>query len=31
MQQKEAPEILKTKGITEETVRAISSFKDEPE
>src|SRR3712207_9471298 len=31
MQQKEAPEILKSKGITEETVRAISSFKDEPE
>jgi Fe-S cluster assembly scaffold protein SufB len=31
MQQKEAPEILKSKGITEETVRALSSFKDEPE
>ncbi len=31
MQQKEAPEILKSKGVTEETVRALSSFKDEPE
>ena len=31
MQQKEAPEILKSKGITEETVRALSSFKEEPE
>jgi Fe-S cluster assembly protein SufD len=31
MQQKEAPEVLKSKGITEETVRALSSFKEEPE
>src|SRR5919107_4405891 len=31
MQQKEAPEVLKSKGITEDTVRALSSFKEEPE
>lgn len=30
MQQKEAPEVLRSKGITEETVKALSSFKDEP-
>src|SRR3954451_9059331 len=31
MQQKEAPEILNSKGISRETVEALSSFKDEPE
>ena len=31
MQQKEAPEILKSKGISLETVEALSSFKDEPD
>ena len=31
MQQKEAPEVLRSKGITEETVRDLSSFKDEPD
>src|SRR5215210_2045611 len=30
MQQKEAPEVLKSKGISEETVKALTSFKDEP-
>src|ERR687889_1014991 len=30
MQQKEAPEILNSKGISRETVEALSSFKDEP-
>src|ERR671927_307951 len=31
MQQKEAPEILNSKGISRETVEALSSFKGEPE
>ena len=31
MQQKEAPEVLKSKGISLETVEALSSFKDEPD
>src|SRR5919205_2987420 len=31
MQQKEAPEILNSKGISLETVEALSSYKDEPE
>ena len=31
MQQKEAPEVLRSKGISEETVKALSSFKDEPD
>src|SRR5215207_1647044 len=31
MQQKEAPEILNSKGISQETVEALSSFKGEPE
>src|SRR5919107_1888228 len=31
MQQKEAPEVLKSKGINQETVKALSSFKDEPD
>jgi Fe-S cluster assembly protein SufD len=31
MQQKEAPEILSSKGISRETVEALSSFKGEPE
>src|SRR5215218_7233188 len=31
MQQKEAPEILNSKGISWETVEALSSFKGEPE
>src|SRR5215218_11116247 len=30
MQQKEAPEVLRSKGISLETVEALSSFKDEP-
>src|SRR5215203_6226952 len=30
MQQKEAPEVLKSKGINLESVKALSSFKDEP-
>ena len=30
MQQKEAPEVLKSNRISEETVKALSSFKDEP-
>ena len=30
MQQKEAPEILNSKGISRETVEALSSFKGEP-
>ncbi len=31
MQQKTVPEVLRSKGITEETVKALSSFKGEPE
>src|SRR5215210_866620 len=31
MQQKEAPEVLKSKGINLESVKALSSFKDEPD
>src|SRR5918995_1160333 len=31
MQQKEAPEILNSKGISQDTVEALSSFKGEPE
>src|SRR5215213_4176400 len=31
MQQKEAPEILNSKGISRETVEVLSSFKDEPD
>src|SRR5829696_6373009 len=31
MQQKEAPEILNSKGISQETVEALSTFKGEPE
>src|SRR5215212_5895114 len=31
MQQKEAPEILNSKGMSQETVEALSSFKGEPE
>src|ERR671921_889996 len=31
MQQKEAPEVLNSKGISRETVEALSSFKDEPD
>ncbi len=31
MQQKEAPEVLRSKGVSLETVRALSSFKDEPD
>jgi Fe-S cluster assembly protein SufD len=31
MQQKEAPEILNSKGMSLETVEALSSFKDEPD
>jgi Fe-S cluster assembly protein SufD len=30
MQQKEVPEVLKTRGISEETVKALSSLKNEP-
>ena len=31
MQQKEVPEVLKTRGISEETVKALSSLKNEPD
>src|ERR671917_2407757 len=31
MQQKEAPEVLKSKGISVETVKALSSLKGEPD
>ena len=31
MQQKVAPEVLNSKGISQETVEALSSFKDEPD
>ena len=30
MQQREVPEVLKTRGISEETVKALSSLKNEP-
>ena len=31
MQQREVPEVLKTRGISEETVKALSSLKNEPD